>query len=175
MTCMKRIFSQSSRIKVGQLVGVALTSGRCFHAELVRTELRIGKIGLQLVANTEAEYYIYLSSLSLLTSGNLLFPQVKAESSGLPIVHHSKYVCELPANHRFPMAKFPRVLHFLLQDQIITEKQVRNSCWLTTVKVYSKVICYSIFGTHKTVYMLLFLFKNSNNLVQNVFSLTEGL
>ncbi|XP_036005556.1 uncharacterized protein SYNPCC7002_A1628 [Fundulus heteroclitus] len=82
MTCMKRIFSQIRRSKVG-LLGVALTTGRCFHAELVR-----------------------------------------AESSGLPIVHHSKYVCELPANHRFPMAKFPRVLHCLLQDQVITDKQV---------------------------------------------------
>ncbi|XP_043975086.1 uncharacterized protein SYNPCC7002_A1628 [Gambusia affinis] len=83
MTCMKRIFSKTRRITVGRLVGVTLTSGRCFHAELVRTE-----------------------------------------SSGLPIVHHSKYVCDLPANHRFPMSKFPRVLHFLLQDQVITERQV---------------------------------------------------
>ncbi|XP_011480650.2 uncharacterized protein SYNPCC7002_A1628 isoform X1 [Oryzias latipes] len=49
---------------------------------------------------------------------------VRLESSGLPIIHHSKYVCELPANHRFPMGKFPRVLHFLLKDQVITEKQV---------------------------------------------------
>ncbi|XP_031719676.1 uncharacterized protein hdac12 isoform X4 [Anarrhichthys ocellatus] len=46
------------------------------------------------------------------------------ESSGLPIVHHSKYVCDLPPNHRFPMGKFPRVLHHLIKDQVITEKQV---------------------------------------------------
>uniref|UniRef100_A0A3B3B8N4 Histone deacetylase 12 n=1 Tax=Oryzias melastigma TaxID=30732 RepID=A0A3B3B8N4_ORYME len=50
--------------------------------------------------------------------------QVRLESKKLPIIHHSKYVCELPANHRFPMGKFPRVLHFLLKDQVITEKQV---------------------------------------------------
>ncbi|XP_028321485.1 uncharacterized protein hdac12 [Gouania willdenowi] len=49
---------------------------------------------------------------------------VRHESSGLPIVHHNQYVCELPVNHRFPMAKFPRVLHFLLKDQVITDKQV---------------------------------------------------
>ncbi|KAM9852861.1 uncharacterized protein ACBR49_003727 [Aulostomus maculatus] len=49
---------------------------------------------------------------------------VRHESPGLPIVHHSKYVCDLPENHRFPMAKFPRVLHFLIKDQVITEKQV---------------------------------------------------
>ncbi|KAM9732625.1 uncharacterized protein ACNS7B_014988 [Menidia menidia] len=49
---------------------------------------------------------------------------VRQESSGLPIIHHSEYVCDLPANHRFPMGKFPRVLQHLLQDQVITEKQV---------------------------------------------------
>uniref|UniRef100_A0A3Q1FNN6 Histone deacetylase 12 n=1 Tax=Acanthochromis polyacanthus TaxID=80966 RepID=A0A3Q1FNN6_9TELE len=49
---------------------------------------------------------------------------VRHESSGLPIIHHSRYVCELPANHRFPMSKFPRVLHFLLLDQVVTDKQV---------------------------------------------------
>ncbi|XP_015241873.1 PREDICTED: uncharacterized protein SYNPCC7002_A1628-like isoform X1 [Cyprinodon variegatus] len=83
MTCMKIIFSQTRRNRIGGLFGVALFSGRFFHAELIRSE-----------------------------------------SSALPVIHHSKYVCELPSNHRFPMAKFPRVLHFLLQDQVITEEQV---------------------------------------------------
>ncbi|XP_026149855.1 uncharacterized protein SYNPCC7002_A1628 [Mastacembelus armatus] len=46
------------------------------------------------------------------------------ESSGLPIVHHSSYVCDLPPEHRFPMRKFPRVFHFLIKDQVITERQV---------------------------------------------------
>ncbi|KAJ8280135.1 hypothetical protein GJAV_G00050930 [Gymnothorax javanicus] len=45
-------------------------------------------------------------------------------TKGLPIVHHNKYVCSLPPNHRFPMEKFPRVLHFLIKDQVITDKQV---------------------------------------------------
>ncbi|XP_041664127.1 uncharacterized protein SYNPCC7002_A1628 isoform X1 [Cheilinus undulatus] len=49
---------------------------------------------------------------------------VRFESSGLPIVHHRKYVCDLPPNHRFPMGKFPRVLRCLLKDQVITENQV---------------------------------------------------
>ncbi|XP_034404559.1 uncharacterized protein SYNPCC7002_A1628 isoform X2 [Cyclopterus lumpus] len=49
---------------------------------------------------------------------------VRRESSALPIVHHGKYVCDLPPGHRFPMGKFPRVLHHLIQDQVITEKQV---------------------------------------------------
>ncbi|XP_030600455.1 uncharacterized protein hdac12 isoform X2 [Archocentrus centrarchus] len=84
MTCIKRLFSRRPRSKVGWLmIGEALTSCRCFHAELVRHESR-----------------------------------------GLPIVHHSKYVCDLPPNHRFPMGKFPRVLRCLLKDQVITEKQV---------------------------------------------------
>ncbi|KAG7471224.1 hypothetical protein MATL_G00122200 [Megalops atlanticus] len=50
--------------------------------------------------------------------------RMKNGSRGLPVVHHSKYVCELPPNHRFPMGKFPRVLHFLIKDQVISEKQV---------------------------------------------------
>ncbi|CAJ1065083.1 uncharacterized protein SYNPCC7002_A1628 isoform X1 [Xyrichtys novacula] len=49
---------------------------------------------------------------------------VRPDSRGLPIVHHRKYVCDLPPNHRFPMGKFPRVLQSLLQDQVITETQV---------------------------------------------------
>ena len=53
--------------------------------------------------------------------------QVRPDSSGLPVVHHSRYVCELPAKHRFPMGKFPRVLHWLIQDQVITDRQVRHS------------------------------------------------
>ncbi|KAM3615325.1 uncharacterized protein V6R79_000259 [Siganus canaliculatus] len=83
MTSVKLIFSKRPRMKIGRLLGAALTSRRCFHAELVRPE-----------------------------------------STGLPVVHHSKYVCDLPHNHRFPMGKFPRVLHFLIKDQVITEKQV---------------------------------------------------
>lgn len=50
--------------------------------------------------------------------------QVRPESGRLPIIHHSGYVCDLPANHRFPMGKFPRVLHFLLKDQVVEEGQV---------------------------------------------------
>ncbi|XP_030634011.1 uncharacterized protein hdac12 [Chanos chanos] len=46
------------------------------------------------------------------------------ESNALPVVHHSKYVCDLPANHRFPMGKFPKVLKCLLDDQVIRNKQV---------------------------------------------------
>uniref|UniRef100_UPI0037E75313 uncharacterized protein SYNPCC7002_A1628 n=1 Tax=Semicossyphus pulcher TaxID=241346 RepID=UPI0037E75313 len=49
---------------------------------------------------------------------------VRLESSGLPIVHHRKYVCDLPPNHRFPMDKFPSVLQCLLKDQVIAETQV---------------------------------------------------
>ncbi len=65
---------------------------------------------------------------------NRFTSQVTHESGGLPIVHHSKYVCDLPANHRFPMAKFPRVLHFLIKDQVITEKQVSDSLIFSTEK-----------------------------------------
>nr|CAD7400423.1 unnamed protein product [Timema cristinae] len=45
--------------------------------------------------------------------------------TGLPIVHHHGYVCELPHNHRFPMPKFHKVLEFLIKDNVISrEKQV---------------------------------------------------
>nr|XP_006628278.2 PREDICTED: uncharacterized protein SYNPCC7002_A1628-like [Lepisosteus oculatus] len=50
--------------------------------------------------------------------------EIEEGARGLPVVHHSKYVCDLPPNHRFPMRKFPKVLNFLLKDQIITDKQV---------------------------------------------------
>ncbi|CAL8333658.1 unnamed protein product [Boreogadus saida] len=50
--------------------------------------------------------------------------KVSADSRGLPVVHHSRYVCDLPPGHRFPMGKFPRVLHCLLKDQIVSEQQV---------------------------------------------------
>ncbi|XP_057206837.1 uncharacterized protein SYNPCC7002_A1628 [Triplophysa rosa] len=46
------------------------------------------------------------------------------ESDALPIVHHVKYISDLPENHRFPMGKFPKVLECLLRDQVITDKQV---------------------------------------------------
>ncbi|XP_061916317.1 uncharacterized protein hdac12 isoform X3 [Entelurus aequoreus] len=65
-----------------------------------------------------------LSAAATLSQRCLLTIQVRQKSNGLPIVHHSEYVCELPANHRFPMAKFPRVLHFLIKDQVISDKQV---------------------------------------------------
>ncbi|KAJ8368511.1 hypothetical protein SKAU_G00085390 [Synaphobranchus kaupii] len=42
----------------------------------------------------------------------------------LPVVHHNKYVCDLAPDHRFPMGKFPRVLHFLIKDQVVIDKQV---------------------------------------------------
>ncbi|XP_077064152.1 uncharacterized protein SYNPCC7002_A1628 isoform X2 [Siphateles boraxobius] len=46
------------------------------------------------------------------------------ESRALPLVHHVKYICDLPENHRFPMGKFPKVLESLFRDQVITDKQV---------------------------------------------------
>lgn len=44
---------------------------------------------------------------------------------GLPIVHTPGYVCPLPQEHRFPMPKFHRVLHYLVEDGVIDkQKQV---------------------------------------------------
>lgn len=46
------------------------------------------------------------------------------ESRGLPIVHHYKYVSELPVGHRFAMKKFHGVLRYLRRDNIISVKQI---------------------------------------------------
>lgn len=54
----------------------------------------------------------------------ICFSQVCLESRALPLVHHVKYICDLPENHRFPMGKFPKVLESLFRDQVITDKQV---------------------------------------------------
>lgn len=64
--------------------------------------------------------YVGLNFVECLASA-----QVTKDSSGLPVVHHSKYVCHIPANHKFPMRKFPKILLFLLRDQI-TDKQLRQ-------------------------------------------------
>ncbi|XP_045123575.1 uncharacterized protein SYNPCC7002_A1628-like isoform X1 [Portunus trituberculatus] len=45
--------------------------------------------------------------------------------AGLPIVHHEKYVCPLPPNHRFKMMKFHYLYEILLRDGVIKkDKQV---------------------------------------------------
>lgn len=46
------------------------------------------------------------------------------ECSGLPIVHHHKYVSELPLNHRFAMRKFHGVMRYLRTDGVISVKQI---------------------------------------------------
>ncbi|XP_054258213.1 uncharacterized protein SYNPCC7002_A1628-like [Macrosteles quadrilineatus] len=51
---------------------------------------------------------------------------------GLPIVHHHGYVCDLPPNHRFPMAKFHKVFDFLLRDWIVNrDRQHIEPCQIT--------------------------------------------
>ncbi|KAL8579941.1 hypothetical protein ACOMHN_060242 [Nucella lapillus] len=48
----------------------------------------------------------------------------RKEFKGLPIVHHDKYVSQLPLNHRFAMRKFHGVLRFLRKDGVISMTQV---------------------------------------------------
>ncbi|GAA6232713.1 uncharacterized protein LOC108876366 isoform X2 [Lates japonicus] len=127
MTCIKQILSRRPRIKVGRPFGAALTSCRCFHAEIVRHE-----------------------------------------SSGLPIVHHNDYVCDLPPNHRFPMGKFPRVFHFLIKDQVITEKQV----WVPEIASKELLSC-----VHTEEYLNNFISGKTNEQEQRRtgFSWSEGI
>jgi acetoin utilization deacetylase AcuC-like enzyme len=42
----------------------------------------------------------------------------------LPVVHHPAYVAPMPAGHRFPMAKFGRLMAFLLEDGLVAPEQV---------------------------------------------------
>jgi acetoin utilization deacetylase AcuC-like enzyme len=42
----------------------------------------------------------------------------------LPVVHHPAYVAPMPAGHRFPMAKFGRLMAFLLEDGVVAPEQV---------------------------------------------------
>jgi acetoin utilization deacetylase AcuC-like enzyme len=43
----------------------------------------------------------------------------------LPIVHHPAYVAPMPAGHRFPMAKFGRLMAYLLEEGVVGPAQVR--------------------------------------------------
>jgi acetoin utilization deacetylase AcuC-like enzyme len=42
----------------------------------------------------------------------------------LPIVHHPAYVAPMPAGHRFPMAKFGRLMAHLLKEGVVAPVQV---------------------------------------------------
>lgn len=68
----------------------------------------------------------------------------KYESKGLPIVHHYKYVSELPVGHRFAMKKFHGILRYLRQDNVISMKQVVEPCPLDREKMS---------GVHTTDYL----------------------
>ena len=43
----------------------------------------------------------------------------------LPIVHHPAYVAPMPPGHRFPMAKFGRLMAHLLAESVVEPAQVR--------------------------------------------------
>ncbi|MGH6900046.1 MAG: histone deacetylase family protein [Geminicoccaceae bacterium] len=43
----------------------------------------------------------------------------------LPVVHHPAYVAPLPPGHRFPMAKFGRLMAYLLEERVVLPAQVR--------------------------------------------------
>ena len=43
----------------------------------------------------------------------------------LPVVHHPAYVAPMPAGHRFPMAKFGRLMAHLLEERVVRPAQVR--------------------------------------------------
>ena len=44
----------------------------------------------------------------------------------LPIVHHPAYVAPMPADHRFPMAKFGQLMVRLLADSVVEPAQVHR-------------------------------------------------
>ncbi|KAF0030033.1 hypothetical protein F2P81_016764 [Scophthalmus maximus] len=95
-------------------------------------------------------------------------PKVRRERSGLPIVHHGGYVCDLPPGHRFPMGKFPRVLRCLINDQVITDKQV----WVPEIASKDLLSC-----VHTDEYLTNFIHGRVNEQDQKRtgFSWSEGL
>jgi len=44
----------------------------------------------------------------------------------LTVAHHQAYVAPLPSAHRFPMAKFGRLMALLLADRVVEPEQVRR-------------------------------------------------
>jgi acetoin utilization deacetylase AcuC-like enzyme len=42
----------------------------------------------------------------------------------LPVVHHPAYVAPMPPGHRFPMAKFGRLMAYLLEERVVAPAQV---------------------------------------------------
>ncbi|XP_037086537.1 uncharacterized protein SYNPCC7002_A1628-like [Pollicipes pollicipes] len=43
--------------------------------------------------------------------------------NGLPIIHHHGFVCQLPAKHSFPMAKFNMIHDLLVQDGLLNRSK----------------------------------------------------
>jgi acetoin utilization deacetylase AcuC-like enzyme len=44
----------------------------------------------------------------------------------LPVVHHSAYRASMPPGHRFPMAKYGRLMAHLLEEHVVTPAQVHT-------------------------------------------------
>jgi acetoin utilization deacetylase AcuC-like enzyme len=44
----------------------------------------------------------------------------------LPVVHHSVYRAPMPPGHRFPMAKYGRLIAYLLEDDVVTPAQLHR-------------------------------------------------
>lgn len=61
---------------------------------------------------------------SSLVSSDLINKVKQLKTTGVPIVHHHGYVCDLPINHRFAMRKFHGVMRYLRMDNVISSKQI---------------------------------------------------
>ncbi|XP_072171421.1 uncharacterized protein SYNPCC7002_A1628-like [Diadema setosum] len=73
--------------------------------------------------------YQLLKKRHLYTAASVVFGQglekpTISSAPGLPIVHHDGYECYLPPNHRFQMRKFNKLRDVLLQDGVISLKQI---------------------------------------------------
>jgi acetoin utilization deacetylase AcuC-like enzyme len=51
--------------------------------------------------------------------------QDKVGAMVLPVVHHPAYVAPMPTGHRFPMAKFGRLMALLLEDRVVAPPQIQ--------------------------------------------------
>jgi acetoin utilization deacetylase AcuC-like enzyme len=76
----------------------------------------------------------------------------EAELMSLRVVHHPAYVAPMPAGHRFPMAKYGRLMAHLLEQEIVAPSQVQAPepappawlCLAHTQDYVEAVLCQSL-------------------------------
>jgi acetoin utilization deacetylase AcuC-like enzyme len=69
----------------------------------------------------------------------------------LPVVHHPDYVAPMPPGHRFPMAKYGRLMSHLLEDNVVVPAQIHRpelapAAWLE--QAHTPAYVEAVLGLH---------------------------